>query len=141
MWLTQVGLQKRFCLGHTFVTKICRLIDAHIDFYGHESKVRKRYSPIAFYHAYQNYDAWDNGTPLTPYEPEKIAKYLIELDKRTAEDYYKEGYRKCQEKMYKDLTVFFCETEVPKDSRQVARALRSGVLAIAKGDSDDELQG
>ncbi len=129
MWCTQVELQKRFCLGSTFVTKICRLIDDNIDIYGKECKARKRYSPLAFYHAYQNWESLEIGQEPEPYEPEKIARYLISMHEETAEDYFDAGIRRCRNELYRQLDQFFLDTEVPKDCKQVARVLRSGVLA------------
>lgn len=130
MWCTQVELQKRFCLGSTFVTKICRLIDANMDIYGDECKARKRYSPIAFYHAYDNYKALESGADVKPYDPDKIAVYLTSLDRGNAEEFFDAGIRRCRNELYEQLVQYFADTQIPKDSRQVAKAIKLAVLAI-----------
>lgn len=130
MWNTQVELQKRFSLGSTFTTKICRIIDANTDIYGEGCKVRKKYSPLAFAHAYENWEALERGDCDVPFEPEKYARFLIAMDRSTAEEYFDAGIRRCRDELYDQLTEFFDCTRVPKDNRTIATILRKGVLTI-----------
>lgn len=139
MWSTQVHLAKRFDLGSTFTTKICRLIDENIDIYGEGCKLHKKYSPLAFAHAYENYEALERGECDVPFEPEKYARFLIAMDRETAEEYFNAGIRRCRSELFEQLVLFFGETVVPNESKRVARAIRAGVLSIVKTGDINEL--
>ena len=130
MWCTQVDLQRRFSLGSTFTTKVCRLIDENMDIYGEGCKVRKRYSPLAFYHAYANYEALANGDPVPPFEPEKYARYLIDIQTEDAKEYFNAGIRRCRNELHDQLVQYFGDTLIPKESRKVAKAIKLAVLSI-----------
>ena len=115
-------------------TKICRLIDKNISFYGEDCKIKKKYADVVFAHAYANREDLSIGMCVTPFEPEKYQLIMQQALADAAEmeeinDYINIGIRKNRNETYEKVKQYFDDLIVPKESRSLVKIIRSGVLA------------